>query len=363
VIASGAYERAVPLPGWTLPGFMTTGAAQTLLRAYQVLPGKRVLVSGNGPLNVQVAAELVRAGGAVAALCETAPRPWPGRAPALARMGAAAPELLVQGARYVRALRAAGVPVLYGHAVIAAVGAGRVERATVARLDRQGVPVAGSERTFEVDAVCAGFGFLPSNELARSLGVSHRFDPLLRQLVAVRTPAGKTSVEGVWVAGDGGGTGGARVAEAAGTLAGLDAARSLGLEPPSSAGARSAGRRLRRGERFQRALAALYAAAPLLDQLARPETLVCRCEEVPLAAVEQELQAGTATSGAVKRVTRAGMGRCQGRYCGPVLVELAARAHTRAPDEWSGFAPAPPFKPLPAGVIAAAVPMTPDVPA
>jgi NADPH-dependent 2,4-dienoyl-CoA reductase/sulfur reductase-like enzyme len=357
VIASGAYERAVPLPGWTLPGFMTTGAAQTLLRAYQVLPGERVLLSGNGPLNVQVGAELVRAGACVVALCEAAPRPGLDRAPALARMAAAAPQLVVQGSRYVRALRAAGAPVLYGHAVVAADGVGRVERATVARLDRLGVPIAGSERTFEVDAVCAGFGFLPSNELARALGVSHRFDPLLRQLVTVRTPPGRTSVEGVWVVGDGGGTGGARVAEAAGTLAGLDAARSLGLEPSSPARTRSAERELRRGERFQRALAALYAAPTLLDELARPDTLVCRCEEVPLGAVEQELRAGTATSGAVKRVTRAGMGRCQGRYCGPVLVELAARAHARTPDEWSGFAPAPPFKPLPAGVIAAATAM------
>jgi thioredoxin reductase len=351
VIASGAYERAVPLPGWTLPGFMTTGAAQTLLRAYQVLPGRRVLLSGNGPLNVQVGAELVRAGATVVALCDTAPRPLPGRAAAFARMGAASPQLLLRGARYIRILRAARVPLLYTHAVVAAEGDGRVERATVARLDDGGVPTAGTERTFEVDAVCSGFGFLPSNELARTLGVAHRFDGSLRQLVAVRSPPGRTSVDGVWVVGDGGGTGGAPAAEAAGALAGIDVARSLGHEPRAN---RNAARELRRSDRFQHALAALYAAPPLLDQLARPETLVCRCEEVPLAAIEQELQAGTAATGAVKRVTRAGMGRCQGRYCGPVLVELAARWGARDPDEWSGFAPAPPFKPLPAGLIAAA---------
>jgi NADPH-dependent 2,4-dienoyl-CoA reductase/sulfur reductase-like enzyme len=351
VIASGAYERAVPLPGWTLPGFVTTGAAQTLLRAYQVLPGRRVLLSGNGPLNVQVGAELVRAGATVVALCDTAPRPLPGRVVALARMGAASPQLLLRGARYVRALRAARVPLLHAHAVVAAEGDGRVERATVARIDVGGSPIAGSERTFEVDAVCTGFGFLPSNELARTLGVSHRFDASLRQLVAVRSKSGRTSVDGVWVVGDGGGTGGAPAAEAAGTLAGIDVARSLGHEPPAN---RDAERALRRSERFQHALAALYAVPPLLDQLARPETLVCRCEEVPLAAIEQELAAGTATTGAVKRVTRAGMGRCQGRYCGPLLAELAARSGARDLDEWSGFAPAPPFKPLPAGLIAAA---------
>ena len=359
VIASGAYERAVPLPGWTLPGFMTTGAAQTLLRTYQVLPGTRVLLSGNGPLNVQVGAELVRAGGTVVALCDTAPRPLPGRAAALARMGAASPQLLLRGARYIRALRAARVPLLHRHAVVAAEGDGRVARATVARVDDRGTPVAGSEHTFEVDAVCIGFGFLPSNELARTLGVSHRYDDSLRQLVAVRSASGRTSVDGVWVVGDGGGTGGAPAAEAAGTLAGIDVARSLGHEPQAN---RTAERRLRRSERFQHALADLYAAPPLLDQLARAETLVCRCEEVPLAAVEEEFRAGTATTGAVKRVTRAGMGRCQGRYCGPVLVELAARWGARDPDEWSGFAPAPPFKPLPAGLIAAATAPPPGGP-
>lgn len=360
VIASGAYERGVPLSGWTLPGFMTTGAAQTLLRAQQVLPGRRVLVSGNGPLNIQVAGELVRAGAAVVALCETAPRPGVRQAGVLLRMAAASPLLLRQGYEYVRSLRGAGVPILYRHAVIAAEGDGRVERATVAQLDRVGAPVAGSERSFEVDAVCAGFGFLPSNELARSLGVAHRFDRRLRQLVCVRSASGRTSVDGVWVVGDAGGTGGARLAEAAGTLAGADAAASLGSQaPPQRQRLRSAEMERRRGERFQHALADLYSAPPLVDQLARPDTLVCRCEEVPLAAVEQELRAGSATSGAVKRVTRAGMGRCQGRYCGPLLVELAARSAGRDPDEWSGFAPAPPFKPLPVAVVAAAGAPTP----
>ncbi|NUR76296.1 MAG: FAD-dependent oxidoreductase, partial [Thermoleophilia bacterium] len=107
VLATGAYERAVPLPGWTLPGFMATGAAQTMMRAYQVLPGRRVLVSGNGPLNIQVAAELTRAGATVVAVCETARATSPARAPALAAMAAAAPDLLRDGIAYTRTLHAA----------------------------------------------------------------------------------------------------------------------------------------------------------------------------------------------------------------------------------------------------------------
>jgi NADPH-dependent 2,4-dienoyl-CoA reductase/sulfur reductase-like enzyme len=245
---------------------------------------------------------------------------------------------------------------LFGHAVVRAEGADRVERAVVARLDRDGYPVAGSERTFEVDAVCAGFGFLPSNELARTLGVEHVFDRALGQLVAVRDTAGRTRVEHVWVVGDGGGTGGARLAQAVGLLAGIDVARSLGhrLTPGLEREIRSAEGARRRNERFQRALGALYAAPRLVDQLADADTLICRCEGVSHGAVDAAFVHGTASIGAVKRVTRAGMGRCQGRYCAPVLAEIAARRSAAPLDEDAWFAPAPPFKPLPVDVVAAA---------
>jgi NADPH-dependent 2,4-dienoyl-CoA reductase/sulfur reductase-like enzyme len=352
VIATGAYERAVPFPGWTLPGVFATGAAQTLMRAYGVLPGRRVLVSGNGPLNVQVAAELVRAGATVVALCETARTASPRRAAAAVAMAATAPGLVRDGLGYGRILRSARVPVLLGHSVVRVDGDGRAERAVAARLGADGRAVAGGERGFDVDAVCVGFGFLPSNELARTLGVEHVFDDALGQLVAVRERDGRTSVEGVWVVGDGGGTGGAPLAQATGLLAGASAARSLGLEAPRN---ERAERDRRRHERFQRALRRLFAAPRLVDQLASADTPICRCESVSLAAVEAALAEGIGTIGALKRVTRAGMGRCQGRYCAPLLAELAAR-RTGAPiDERSWFAPGVPFKPLPVELAAAAL--------
>ncbi len=356
VIATGAYERGVPLPGWTLPGFMATGAAQTLMRAYQVLPGRRVLVSGNGPLNVQVAAELVRAGATVVALCETARATSPARAGALARMAVAAPDLMLTGGGYLRVLRRARVPLLFGHVVVRVEGDGKAERAVVARIDAGGVPVPGSERAFDVDAVCAGFGFLPSNELARTLGVQHDFDARLGQLTAMRSRTGRTSLEDVWVVGDGAGAGGARVAEAAGLLAGIDVARSLGRTLPEALvrEERDAERGRRRSERFQRALARVYGAPRLVDQLAEPDTLVCRCEEVSLRAIEEAFAGGIGSIGAVKRLTRAGMGRCQGRYCAPVLAELGARRPGGRLDESAWFAPAPPFKPLPIDLAVAA---------
>jgi thioredoxin reductase len=352
VLATGAYERGVPLPGWTLPGFLTTGAAQTLMRAYGVLPGRRVLLSGNGPLNIQVAAEIVRAGGEVVAVCELASLR---DAAGAARMALAVPSLMAQGARLTRELRRAGVPLLTRHAVVRAEGSRAVEQAVVAQLDGTGRPVPGSERLFEIDAVCVGFGFLPSNEVARTIGLEHRFDERLGQLAAVVDEHGRSSVDGVWVAGDGGGTVGSRVAGAVGFLAGLDAARSLGREVPDSAEERSAQRERARSLRFQRGLNRLFAAPRLVDQLATPETLVCRCEEVTLAEVEASFGDGAAAIGAVKRVTRAGMGRCQGRYCASVLAALASRRTGAALSEEDWFAPAPPFKPVAVARAAAAI--------
>ena len=345
VLATGAYERGVPIEGWTLPGVMATGAAQTLLRAHQVVPGRRVLVSGNGPLNMQVAAELARAGATVVALAELAPVSHPRRAGAMARMAAAAPDLIRDGAAYRWALLRRRVPVLEGSAVVRVEGTGRVERAVVARIDGSGRPVPGTERAFEVDAVCVGFGFAPANELARALGCRHRFDERRGHLAAVTDASGRSTVDGVWIAGDGAGVSGARVAQSRGALAGSDAA---GAPAPAAAL-----RAVARHERFQDALWALYAAPRLVDELAAGGTAICRCESVPRAAVDAVLDEGVQAIGAVKRSTRAGMGGCQGRYCGALLAEMSARRGRRELDELDWFAPAAPFKPLAVGAIAA----------
>ena len=352
VLATGAYERGVPLPGWTLPGFMTTGAAQTLLRSYQIPPGKRVIIAGNGPLNLQVAAELVRAGVKVVALVEAARAPGLASVTSVATMAMAAPDLVRDGVAYQWELRRAGTPTFHQHVVVRAEGAVSVERAVIARIDGYGLPVAGTERSFDVDAVCVGFGFLPSNEIARTLGCRHRFDERRGHLVADRDESGRSSVANVWIVGDSAGLGGARVAQAGGILAGVDTAASMGKPLPASAEAKTAMRTKVRSERFQEALWRLFSAPRLVDQLAHPDTIVCRCEEVSLAAIEAGLDDEIATAGALKRTTRAGMGRCQGRYCGSIAVELVARRRNSAVDEFSYFAPRVPFRPLPVSAIA-----------
>lgn len=351
ILATGAYEKVLPFPGWTLPGVMSTGAGQSLVRAYRVAPGQRVLVAGNGPLNMQLAAELTRSGAEVVALAELARFTSPRHLPRMARMALAAPSLVRDGAGYLASLRRGRVPTLTGYTVIRAEGEGRVERVTLARVGPDGTPVAGSERGFRVDAVCLGFGFLSGNEIARLIGVEHDIDPASGSYVVKSRAPGRTNVAGVWCVGDGAEVRGAKVAERMGSLAGADVALDLGYSPAAAAIHRDE-KVLARHERFQEALWQVYAAPPVGSRLAEPETLVCRCESVTLGAIDAAL-ADVRSVGALKRLTRAGMGRCQGRFCGPALIERVANATGEPPNPLSGFAPQPPFRPVPAGLIAA----------
>ena len=362
VIATGACENAHPVPGWTLPGVMTTGAAQTLVRAYRVAPGARVLVAGNGPLNLQVACELVRGGVEVVAVAEAASRPGLSRVGAALRALVHAPDLVRDGLRYLRELARHGVTSLFGHALVRIEGTRAAERAVLARIDHTGRPVPCSERTWEVDTVCLGYGFSPSNELTRLLGCRHdnRTHPFAG-LAARRDENGAASRSGVLLAGDCGGVGGARVALAQGTLAGLEAARRLGHLDAEEARRRGIGARrtLTRGLAFQSALWRLFAAPPL-HHLTTADTVLCRCEGVTAGTIRGFAEDGDDDAGVLKRTTRAGMGRCQGRYCGPAVARVCAEAAgvgaEAVPDERHLFTPRFPVKPVPAVVLAREAP-------
>ena len=336
VVATGAFERALPVPGWTLPGVMTSGAAQTLLRSYGVVAGRRVLVAGNGPLNLQLACELRRAGAEVVAVAEAARHPTLQTWRSIATMAASGPSLLRQGLGYLSELARHRVPVHWDRALVA------VEQS------RSGLDATlsdGSRHT--VNVATMGYGFLPSNELLRLLGCRHRFDSTRGQLMTERDADCRTSVPDVLAVGDCCGTGGALAAEAEGTIAGTAASgRPAGAEV---ARARSA---LARQRRFQAGLWRLFAAPRVGLAYARADTIVCRCEEVTLASVDGAITDGAASLGAIKRATRCGMGRCQGRYCGPLLAEHLHERLGRPLDELAFFAPRPPIKPVPLSTIA-----------
>ena len=348
VLATGVYERGVAMPGWTLPGYMTTGAAQSLLRAYRVLPGRRVLIAGNGPLNLQLAAELVAAGSDVVAVVEAAARPGLRCACELLRAAGTAPGLIGEGVRQLASLRRAGVPVLYSSAVIAAYGDDRVEDCTVARIDGAGRPIPGTATRMSVDTVCTGYGFLPANEIPRALGCRHLARAENGGLSTVTDSDGLTSVPGVYVIGDVVALRGAHVARDQGFITGCAVARSLGLELPAPVRQEleAVKRSLRRHLAFQRALWRVFAAPMLTSQFVSADTVICRCEGVTRAAIDTALECGAATLGAVKRRTRIAMGRCQGRYCEPIVAAMLPADTAVARDELFGLAPRAPVKPI-----------------
>ena len=348
VLATGVYERGVPMPGWTLPGYMATGAVQTLVRAYRVLPGRRILVAGNGSLNLQLAAELVAAGIDVVAVVEAAARPGLRHATEFLRAVGTAPGLIRDGFRYLARLRRAGVPLVYGSAVVAARGDARVEECTIARIDSAGRPVPGTSTRFAVDTVCVGYGFLPSNEIPRALGCRHIVRGENGNLSTVTDSDGLTSVPGVYVIGDVVALSGAHAARCQGFVTGCALARSLGLSLPPQVAHELAvvKRQLRRHLAFQRALWQLFAAPILRNQFASADTIVCRCEGVTCAAIDSALQNGATTLGAVKRRTRAGMGRCQGRYCESLVAAMMPNDPGAPRDERFNLAPRAPVKPI-----------------
>ena len=355
VLSPGAYERALPVPGWTLPGVMTTGAAQTLIRAYQTAPGRRVLIAGNGPLNLQVAHELARAGHEPVAVAELADPPWRRSPWAAAVMVLASPGLAVTGLRQLMALGTRKVPIHYRHVLTRLDGDTRVRRATVARIDAGGRPIEGSERSYEVDAVAMNYGFLAQSELARALGCEFEYEEPEGVLRAIREADGKTSVPDVYIAGDGGGAGGARIALVQGELAALAMIRDLN---PSHAVSRHRLRRLHRElarhRQFQKALWKVFGATYPGISLSTNETLLCRCEEVERRRLDQALSRGRCTLASLKKATRIGMGHCQGRYCAPLVSarigQLEEGHQVRAEDF---FAPRPPTKPVCIGRVAA----------
>lgn len=351
IVAAGAYERGVPFPGWTLPGVMTTGAAQTLWRSYRRLAGRRLLIAGNGPLNFQVATELAEGGAEIAAVIELAEMPVARSAVAFAAMAMASPRLAREGLAYRRQLSAAGVPVLYGSAVL------RVDTAAPGLTVHVAPPrTRYSMRTFSVDTVCLGYGFQPSNEILRALGCEHGYDAARDQLVTRLAPddTGRTSIPSVFALGDCTGLGGARMALAQGTLTGLAAASELGhaIGGELAAERDRARRELARHRSFQAALWRLFEAPRLGLELATSETVVCRCEEITASEIEAAIGEGCPSIGELKRTTRAGMGACQGRYCGSLLSRLMADRLGRAPEEDLRFAPRVPLKPVPVAAIA-----------
>jgi NADPH-dependent 2,4-dienoyl-CoA reductase/sulfur reductase-like enzyme len=320
IVAAGAMERAVPIPGWTLPGVMTVGAAQTLLKASALVPETPPVIAGSGPLALLYAAQLLAIGGAIAAILDTAP---PGnRIKALPRLPGLIGQLgaLRQGLGWQRTIKAAGVPVFEGARELRATGNGRVEAVEFLSGRRR--------RRIATRLLLLHEGLVPDHHLAMSAGCAMAWDEVGWYWRTLTDHWGASSVETIAVVGDCAGIGGAEAAAHGGRLAALDAARRLGALDTTArerlaAPERRALARLSGPRRF---LEALYRPRPEILTPEDPAVLVCRCEEVSVAALRRAAALGCQGPNQAKAFTRCGMGACQGRLCGLTAAAVIARA-------------------------------------
>ncbi|MFC7397860.1 FAD-dependent oxidoreductase [Chelatococcus sp. GCM10030263] len=317
VIATGAMERARPFPGWTLPGVMTVGAAQILLKSADQIPDSPVWIAGCGPLVLLYANQLIAAGGRIAGILDTAPSGSLGRAlPHLPRALGSLSDL-AKGLRWLKALRHAGIPVSRGVTGFAAEGSNRLEAVSYRT-------AAGRSQTVAADVLLVHEGVIPRIHVTLALGCKHAWNALGQYFAPVSDEWGETSLPGLFVAGDTGGVAGAKAATLSGEIAAYGTARYLERldDAGARAGAASARRALRRALALRPFLDALYPAPPMTA--IGDETVVCRCEEVTAGSIRAAVRTGATGPNQAKAYTRCGMGPCQGRQCGYPTAGLIA---------------------------------------
>jgi len=342
IICTGALERPFPIPGWTLPGVMTAGAGQILLKTTGLLPVGRTVLAGCGPLLWLIAWQYLNAGVKISAILDTMPgknrlRALPHVVPFFFS------SYFREGLELLRAVKRE-VPVISGVTSLRAIGDDRVRSVGYRSGDR-------AEESMAVENLFLHQGVAPNVNLPMSIGIEHRWSDEQLAWVPVLDAHGNSSVDGIAIAGDGAGIAGAKAAEWRGRLSAISAARALGRSFAKSEETRA-----------QRELAVCLRGRAFLDALYRPakgfrqpsgDTIVCRCEETTARQIIDTVALGCQGPNQMKIFLRCGMGPCQGRLCGLTVTELIAESRGVPPQEVGYYRLRPPVKPITVGEVAA----------
>ena len=346
LIAAGAMERPVPVPGWTLPGVMTVGAAQIRYKTNGYVPVCDAWIAGSGPLLWLYAAQALEAGARFEGILDTTPTANYARALRYA-VGALRNFSTVQRGRALQQrVRAAGVPIIKNVSALEAKGNGQL--ASV----RYCVNGQGHEKPAAL--LLLHHGVVPNAHATLSLDAAHRWDDAQRCFAPVTDRWGNISVEAYAAAGDCAGIVGAEASALQGRLAALEAARALGVITEAQRDTEAAPLRT--------ALSRHLPIRPFLDTLFAPraslfkphdEVLVCRCESVTARQIRDAVALGCLGPNQMKAFTRCGMGPCQGRMCGLAAAEIIAHARGVSASKVGVFNVRPPLKPLSMSELAA----------
>ncbi|MEI8144566.1 MAG: FAD-dependent oxidoreductase [Alphaproteobacteria bacterium] len=345
IAATGAHERVVPFPGWTLPGVIGLAGATVLLKAQAVLPGQRVVVAGCGPLLFAVAAGIIDKGGEVAAIVDLDGRlAWAKRLPGLLRRV----DLLKEGLGWTLSILGARIPFLAGYSIRRANGDSEVTSVVIGPVDAGGAPMVGPEREFACDALAIGHGLVPGGEVPKILRAGHRYDRMRGGFVPDLDDFGRTTVKGLYACGDGTGIRGARPSASAGRLAGLASAYDAGRlsEDAFEASAGPTLSTMQDYRPFADAVAGAMALRSAQVAAIASDTIVCRCEDITRAEIDAAVGSGAENINQMKHYTRCGMGPCQGRMCGDIAAELVAQRLGRTRDEVGFWTQRVPLRPV-----------------
>lgn len=342
IIATGAQERPFPIPGWTLPGVMTAGAAQTMLKSSGLVPNGETVIAGTGPLLWLLASQLVRAGAKIAAILDTTPRgAYLKAAPHAA--GFLLSPLFKKGLALRREV-SAKVRVVSGVSDIRAAGYEKLASVTF-------TAGAGKPETLPVDNLLLHQGVVPNVNLAMAAGCAHQWDERQFCFVPTLDADGQSSVPGIYIAGDGAGIAGASAAEERGRVAAIAAVQAL--SPTATVpDAQAIRQRLARHERARSFLDTLFAPPRQFRVPQGDDTIVCRCEEVTAGTVREVARLGCEGPNQLKSFTRCGMGPCQGRLCGLTVTELISDTLGLTPQVVGSYRLRSPVKPISLGELA-----------
>ena len=343
ILATGALERPFPIPGWTLPGVMSCGGAQTALKASGLVPDGRIVIAGCGPLLWLLAWQYLNAGVAISAILDTTTRSnWPSALPHLTSFLAS--PYFFKGLKLMRSVRSK-VRVISGIEALRAEGTGKVESVVYSKASR--------DERIAADTLLLHQGVVPNINLSNAVGCRHHWNATQLSWEPETDDWGATSVAGIAIAGDGAGINGAEAAAERGRIAALGAAHRLGkinavTRDSEAAAARANLARFQRGRLF-------------LDTLYRPgrtfrvpqgDTIVCRCEEVTADRIRATVPLGAIGPNQMKSFLRCGMGPCQGRLCGLTVTELIADVRGVPPEKVGYYRLRPPVKPITLGELA-----------
>ena len=336
VLATGVRERYLPFQGWTLPGVMSLGAAQILMKSHGVLPGASTLIGGSSPLMMVLAAEILKNRGKVLALLDE--NGFQEKARFFPHVKDHWPKLM-EGAWYSAKMMLHRTPLRQNQRIIEALGSGRLQSVVAAKTDPAGNVIPGTEQTYSTDTLAVGYGFVPNIELAVQAGCDVRYLKEKGGWIVKVDEMLETSIPSLYAVGEITGVAGAKKSLVEGKLAAMSILEKMDLAGSSSKddAFQQEKQKLVTLDQQQQDYASFlgqFCELPMEAYKSIPDaTIICRCENITMGAVRKAVEAGFDTLIGLKKATRCTMGRCQGRICGAVITDIITALTEKSAQE------------------------------